>query len=274
MKKIIFALFCSFSTFIFAFAAAAEAETPVIASGTTNADFLNMRLGPGLKYPVAGKIANGTEVQITKKIGNWLEIKAPEALKVYVSEARVNPDGTLVGELNMRSAMSVTAPCFGTLPAKTKVTRLNERANGWVRITPPAHIKVYVSAFCVNFDQNKVEAAGEKKAEETNAALEAKPVVENKPAAEEKKTEEPVKTVENKHQMTGHLIIWKFSRSKETAYALLDAPEGRNQAFIVAANPELLTAFIDKKVVVSGDYTAKTDSGAAVFHANTITAAQ
>ena len=74
--------------------------------------------------------------------------------------------------------------------------------------------------------------------------------------------------------MTGHLIIWKFSRSKETAYALLDAPEGRNLAFIVAANPELLTAFIDKKVVVSGDYTAKTDSGAAVFHANTITAAQ
>ncbi len=274
MKKIIFAFFCSICTLTMISAAALEAETPAIASGRTNADFLNMRLGPGLKYPVAGKIANDTEVEITKKIGNWLEIKAPKTLKVYVSEARVNPDGTLVGELNMRSAMSVTAPCFGTLPAKYKVTRLEERANGWVRIVPPAHIKVYVSAFCVNFDPNKVEAAKTKPAVETKPVAEVKPVAETKPAAGEKKADEIKKTVENKHQISGHLIIWKFSRSKETSYALLDAPEGRNQTFVVAGNQEELTAFVDKKVVISGDYVSKTDSGASVFHANKISEAK
>ena len=51
--------------------------------GTVNADLLNMRVKPGIREAVAGKIVENTEVQITRVCGNWLEIKAPENLKIF-----------------------------------------------------------------------------------------------------------------------------------------------------------------------------------------------
>ena len=118
------------------------------------ADFLNVRLGPGLRHPVTGRLKAGQEVEITKVMGNWLELKAPETLKVYVSEARVNVEGKLTGELNMRSRMDVASPSYGILTKDSVVKRLDERRNGWVRIAPPESIRVYVAAICVSFDRN------------------------------------------------------------------------------------------------------------------------
>ncbi len=150
------------------------------ATGKVNADRLNMRVGAGLETPVAGQLSQGTEVTILRVVGNWLEITAPAALKVYISEARVNPDGSLTGELNMRTAMSSSAPILGVLPKGAKVKRMDERKNGWVRIAPPESLKVYVASFCVDYDKSAFSAAG---TEIKPAANEAKPA--------EAKTPEP-----------------------------------------------------------------------------------
>ena len=197
---------------------------PVTVKGKVNvSDFLNVRLGPGLRHPVTGRLNPDQEIEIIRIAGNWLEIKAPEALKVYVSEARVNLEGKLSGELNMRSRMDSAAPSYGLLPAGTVVKRLPERRNGWLRIVPPADLKVYVAAICVTFDRSKFDDKGlplgavtaAAKAEEVKApAAEVKTedaaTEEAKPARKRrttKKAEEVVETAEVKE-------VKKASRKK------------------------------------------------------------
>ena len=123
-------------------------------------DFLNVRQGPGLRYAVTGRLNPDQEVEIFRIADNWLEIKAPETLKIYVSEARIDAEGKLTGELNMRSRMDSTAPSYGVLGKGSVVKRLPERRNGWVRIVSPENLKVYVAAICVNFDRSKFDDNG------------------------------------------------------------------------------------------------------------------
>ena len=165
-------------------------------------DFLNVRLGPGLRHPVMGRLNPEQEVEIVRVIGGWLELKAPENLKVYVSEARIGADGKLSGELNMRSRMDINAPVFGVLPKGSVVKRLDERRNGWVRIVPPENIRVYTVAVYVSFDRNRFDEKGlplgaapveAPKAAEVKEAPRTAEVKEEAKAAEEKKVPE-VKT--------------------------------------------------------------------------------
>ena len=167
-------------------AAAAPAQ-PVTIKGKVNvSDFLNVRLGPGLRHPVTGRLNPDQEIEIIRIAGSWLEIKAPENLKIYVSEARVNLEGKLSGELNMRSRMDAAAPSYGLLPAGTVVKRLPERRNGWLRIAPPEDLKVYVAAICVTYDHAKFDSNGLplSAAAETKAEAPATEAKAEAPAAE------------------------------------------------------------------------------------------
>ncbi len=287
MKKI-FSLLGFAATLVLA-ANTTAPKTESIKGKVNVTDFLNVRLGPGLRYAVTGRLSADQEVEILRIAENWLEIKAPETLKIYVSEARIDAEGKLTGELNMRSRMDVTAPSYGVLGKGSVVKRLPERRNGWVRITPPENLKVYVAAICVNFDRSKFDDKGlpqgtapaaEPKTEEVKAAQEnaevqtapaekdaekTTPVVEPEKAAEktapvpaENKTPAEVKAGKS---FSGVVVKWKFAKTPETALALLDAPEGKNQAFVTGKTPEIqkqLTDIADngKTITVSGDYLA------------------
>ena len=245
------------------------------------ADFLNVRLGPGLRHPVTGRLKAGQEVEITKVMGNWLELKAPETLKVYVSEARVNVEGKLTGELNMRSRMDVASPSYGILTKDSVVKRLDERRNGWVRIAPPESIRVYVAAICVSFDRNKFDGNGliiaEKAPEiKTDANVEKAPEAVKAPEAKVETAPETAKLVAKpgdavpipetaaaapKKYLSGIAVKWQYSKTPETEIAFLDQPNGTNQAFIVGKTPEVqkeLQSLVDsgKRFEVCGDYKA------------------
>lgn len=244
------------------FGAVLTAQTPAAVTtvtGKVNADFLNMRTGAGLNFPVAGKIASGTEVKIIREIGNWLELTAPANMKIYISEARVGANGVLVGELNMRSAMSTDATIIGVLPKGAKVQRIDERRNGWVRIVPPETVKVYVAAFCVDYDKAAFGTDGMPKTAAPAAEAEKAPAAET----ESGKTAE-AKTKNLQVELTGIVTAWKYSETPETAYVLLDAPDGKNLAFITAEKAETIAAFAGKKVKVSGEIVKNTPAGAKV----------
>lgn len=290
MKKLFLLLGAVAISSLYAAESGPEAAT---VKGTVNvSDFLNVRLGPGLRHPVTGRLNGGQEVEITRISGNWLELKAPENLKIYVSEARVNAEGILTGELNMRSRMDVSAPTYGILPKGTAVKRLDERRNGWVRIVPPADLKVYVAAICVKFDRSKFDEKGaiaavaesgskavvpvkapeaEVKAEvpENKAEVKAEVKVEAPETKAEVKAEvkveapaiPPTATAAPLKSMTGVAVKWQYAKSEETAIAFLDQPNGKNQAFITGKTPEIqkeLLTLVDsgKKFEVSGDYKA------------------
>ena len=269
MNKLFFALLAAASV------AAGAAETAVV-SGTVNADLLNLRLGPGLQNPVVGKIADKTEVKIYRVVNNWVEIGAPENLSVYVSEARIGKDGVLSGELNMRTAMSVKAPCLGTLPKGTVVRKMDERRNGWVRIAVPesAGVRVYAAAFLVKYDPSKFDENGNvivPGAEKTAKAAVAEtpaPVKEKAAAAETPapvKEEKAAPAVNDDVTLEGILTKWKFGTTKETSYVLLSAPNGFNLGFVFADDPALLSANENKKVKVSGKYTGRFGNNGAVI---------
>ncbi|MBE6388800.1 MAG: hypothetical protein E7043_01345 [Lentisphaerae bacterium] len=268
-------------------------EKPVI-PGKVNADLLNLRLGPGLQHPVIGKVADKTELRIRRIIGNWLEVEAPETLAIYVSEARINRNGKLTGELNMRSAMDSKAPCFGTLPAGTAVEKTGSSKNGWVRIKVPASadIKVYAASFLVNYDPAKFDEKGNIAGTAAAAEENTQKVEAQSPAKEEKNIPEESKTVVNPAveevkadaeekfapekeeviELQGVLVKWKYSSSPKTDYTLLTAPEGLNQAFVSSDDPALLKAMENKKVKISGRADGRFgENGAIIVKAGSIT---
>ncbi len=172
-------------------------------TGKITATSLNLRIQPTLKASVAGKIKNGQEITITGRKGSWLEIIAPESVKVYISEAYIS-GGKVITDIAMYAGMSVKAPKLGIITKGTEVKSLNERKWGWIRIAPPANLKVYAAATYVDYDKEavdklvsaaaevkKAEAKQEVKAEvkKTEAEPEAKAEAKQKVKAEVKKAE-------------------------------------------------------------------------------------
>ena len=234
---------------------------------------LNLRLAPGLNSPVVGKVANKSELRICRVVGSWLEVEAPENLKIYVSEVRIGKDGVLIGELNMRSAMDVKAPCLGVLPKGTKVEKMDEGRNGWVRIKVPAGVKVYAAAFFVKYDYRKFDAKGNvitapaAKAPQSVEKPET-PAEKKEENAAEKKDAAAAETV----QVEGVLTKWKYAESKETAFALLSYANGYCNAFVYSDDEAGLAANENKKIKVSGKVTGKVgENGTIIVKVDTIT---
>jgi len=162
---------------------AAIAEFPAAeTTGKVNTRSLNLRMESSLKSPVVGRVKRDEQVIITGRQGSWLELKAPEAVKVYVSEAYISKGKTLI-DLTMRSAMSGKAPDFGKLPKGSQVKVMEERAYGWVRIVPPENLRVYAAAAYVTFDEGAVEKiAAAKTATEAKDETKAAPAQAAAPA--------------------------------------------------------------------------------------------
>ncbi len=225
-------------------------------------DSLNLRSAPGLKSFVVGSVPDKTVLKITRVQGSWLEVEAPETLKIYISEVRIRKDGTLSGEVNMRTAMDSRSPALGILPKGTKVEKTDERRNGWVRIKVPAGVKVYAAAFFVKYDYRAFDEKGNIHGSTPPAEAEKEEVkeekkvekTEEKPAEKvEEKAEKPAETVE----VEGILTKWKYATTKETGYVLLSHVNGYNNAFVFADDETLLSANENKKVKVTGKNTGK-----------------
>ena len=201
MNKI-FAFLTVFLTFS---ALIAESFVP----GTVNATRLNLRLSPSLKSAAVGSVAKDAKVQICGMYGSWLEIAAPESVKVYISEAYVR-NGKTITEITMRSDRAPNAPILGKLPKGSAVKLLGERSFGWVRIAPPAFLKVYAASPYVDYDAaalrtfvQEKKAAAEKAVAEKAAAEKAaaEKAAAEKAAAEKAAAEKAaaeVKTAEKK----------------------------------------------------------------------------
>ena len=120
----------------------AEEKKVQVKPAVVKADRLNVRLGAGIKKPVAGVLLRGTKVEITGKKGAWLELNAPKELKVYVSEVYI-VNGKVTSPLTMRPAMDSKSVSLGELAKDTEVEIVSREKYGWVRIVPPKTLKVY-----------------------------------------------------------------------------------------------------------------------------------
>ena len=270
------------AAFAVCFGMLVSASEPVIVGKANVSDVLNLRVGGGLEHPIAGRVRGGTELVIHGMVGNWLAVELPSEVPLYLSEAKVNPDGKLVGDLNLRTGMGTNAPVLATLPKGTQVIRQDERRNGWVRVklndADRKKIRLYAAAFCVTYDPSRIDEQGKViPTAEEKAALEAqtaekKAEGEKQPASSGVKAEgkgdakavQPVKPGE-KIELTGIVSRWKYSSSKDTDYALLDVPDGFNQAFICDGDGSRLASLTGKKVKISGESVGRSGNNGAVI---------
>ena len=203
MKKIVLCAFLLVSGVIFSASAenTPQDKTNAVVSVETR---LNLRMKPTIKSAKAGSVKGGTRVQVTGVDGAWVEIAAPEQLKVYVSEVYLI-DGKLANATNLRAGRSAEAPSFGLLPAGTalKAVGTGDRY-GWVQVVPPETLRVYAYSDYVTLDKNAViEDKSAQKKVETPEVEAKKAEVPAAPAKEVKKVEEiqdavPAEAVESK----------------------------------------------------------------------------
>ena len=157
-------------------------------TGTVNTAVLNLRLQPELRSPVVGKVKKDAKLVITGKKGSWLEVAAPEEVKIYVSRAYISK-GKTITDLTMRISMSDKAASFGKIAKGTPVKILSEHAYGWARIQAPESLRVYTAAMYVEFDKAAVRKVAAEKAEAEKKAAAEKAEAEKKAAAEKAEAE-------------------------------------------------------------------------------------
>ena len=157
-------------------------------TGTVNTAVLNLRLQPGLRSPVVGKVKKDAKLVITGKKGSWLEVAAPEEVKIYVSRAYISK-GKTITDLTMRISMSDKAASFGKIAKGTPVKILSEHAYGWARIQAPESLRVYTAAMYVEFDKAAVRKVAAEKAEAEKKVAAEKAEAEKKAAAEKAEAE-------------------------------------------------------------------------------------
>ena len=151
------------------------------AEGIVNAAWLNARVFPELKSPVAVKLPRNKKVEVTKRHGLWLEIAAPDTTPVFASAAFLD-ENKVLRDINLRIRPAAGAAVIGrvrkgdTLKAVSTPDRF-----GWVQVAPLPEMRLYVYKDYVTYDPAKV------------------PVAKMTPAREEKKTEQaPAKTADAK----------------------------------------------------------------------------
>ena len=223
-------------------------------TGIVNTDVLNLRLQPELRSPVAGKVRKDTKLTITGKKGSWLEVAAPEAVKVYVSRAYVSR-GRAIADLTMRLSMSSKAASLGQIPKGSPVKIISEHAYGWARIQPPESLRVYAASVYVQFDAAAVKKVVAAKAEAEKAAAEkaaAEKAAAEKAAAEKAAAE---KAAAEKAAAEKKAAAAKAAAAKKAAVQKVPAPAFSAKDPRVAACKELgIDVFKapNKQVTVTG----------------------
>ena len=241
-------------------------------TGTVNTAVLNLRLQPELRSPVVGKVKKDAKLVITGKKGSWLEVAAPEEVKIYVSRAYIS-NGKAITDLTMRISMSGKAASPGKIAKGTPVKIVSEHAYGWARIQAPETLRVYAASMYVQFDKAAVRKAAAEKAEAEKKAAAEKAAAEKKAAekkAEVKKVPAPAFSAKDPRvaafkalgidvfkapytqvTVTGVLIPVSTSANPATNYAI-GTTNVPIVGFVSAAEEGMLKPFVEKEVQISG----------------------
>ena len=257
------------------------------AEGIVNAAWLNARVFPELKSPVAVKLPRNKKVEVTKRHGLWLEIVAPDTTPVFASAAFLD-ENKVLRDINLRIRPAAGAAVIGrvrkgdTLKAVSSPDRF-----GWVQVAPLPEMRLYVYKDYVSYDASQVPVARmtppaeEKKAEPPAdpktapapvpapapvkpAPAPAKAVPAPAPAPAKKafvltparraqlNTIHADLTKPEKYEKTGKLVKVSQQNGGCTAYALLDTSTGLGLGFVFAEAPIRLDKLVDKDVAVRG----------------------
>ena len=112
-----------------------------------NADFLNVRSGPGIKHPIVARLTNGTEITGQKSEDKWWQVnyangsgyvdakylrkKAPDSKTAVTTDEKVVYRSQC--NLRMREKPSLNGKVLGVLKKGTRITLIS-REGEWSEI--------------------------------------------------------------------------------------------------------------------------------------------
>ncbi|MDX5322682.1 MAG: SH3 domain-containing protein, partial [Exiguobacterium sp.] len=115
--------------------------------GTVNTSILNVRSSTSTTSTIVGKLTQGTTVHVYSTSNNWAEIDF-QGQKRYVSSSYLTLKPTVAktsttqtytanANVNMRSAMTTTAPIVTTIPKGATVTYMSTHGatGSWFKVT-------------------------------------------------------------------------------------------------------------------------------------------
>lgn len=122
----------------------AKAMNETVSISTAN---LNVREGPGLSYPVVGKVDKGESYPVLQQEGDWLELRLSQGKKGWVAEWFTEPEkssnqvsgsqesiGTVIADtLRVREEAGTNYPVVGSLSQGDTITIENEE-DDWLKI--------------------------------------------------------------------------------------------------------------------------------------------
>ena len=114
---------------------------------------LNARAGAGTKYTALLQLDKDYEVTITAVNSQWLKIAPPANTRVWVMQEYIR-NGKLASSLNFRSGPGIGYEAVGFGKRGMKVTVHGKATrSGWVQITAPDNIDLYVGAPAISADK-------------------------------------------------------------------------------------------------------------------------
>ena len=114
---------------------------------------LNVRAGAGTKYTALLQLDKDYEVTVTAVSAQWLRIAPPENTRVWVLKEYISK-GRLSRNVNFRSGPGTGYEAVGTGRRGAKVTTHGKATrSGWVQITAPDNIDLYVGRPAISADK-------------------------------------------------------------------------------------------------------------------------
>lgn len=116
---------------------------------------LNVRAGDGMKYTVVAKLAMKNPVTVKAVRDEWLEIDAPENVRVWVLERYIK-NNKLTTNVNLRSGPGTSYEAIGSGKRNTPVEVTGKpTSSGWVQIKALPGVSVFVGRPAIEIPEAK-----------------------------------------------------------------------------------------------------------------------
>jgi hypothetical protein len=246
-------------------------------------DRVSLRAAPSLNGDLLDRAMRGDELGYCSETNGWMGVQAPKTMDVWVLGEFIQDNVVLPEKLNVRSGPSLNYPVVAAVKKGDKM-EVRSEFNGWVKIVPPEHCVVWISADYVERinlpieepEPKEIAEVPEEKPEEltvTPEPEEEKPeeVVEEKP--EEEKLPTLVLEIDKTRQQQVMIDVYGVLRKANPGLYQLVLIEGEweEPVCLVRGRADQLDELLNRSLRIKGRRYWVTDTYLPVIQPEEIT---
>ena len=115
--------------------------------GIITSSRLNVRARPAVRYEVVGIFNRDEVILVEEKRDKWMFVVPPKKTNAWIPGRAVNSEGRIISDnVKIHAGPGVEYTKFGSAPKGAKVTIVQRRDSGWVKIQGERWMRAWVSA--------------------------------------------------------------------------------------------------------------------------------